>query len=201
MAYDPYFKKYVCRQCGHTEKTLYDDFNKRIICDSYDKFEKHLLSNEFNKQNIDDFNKKISAVNNMYGWLYNQGILKKISFEFKDYSDVTYFAFDVEDLKPYRSQMECCGIQDAMLAVEHIFDVKYSPCLFSGAIELGWTMQTYRDNGGCIGKSWECELCKHLDGKSLHEIAKTRKEKGVKEAVKQAFSMYSFEPSDLVKED
>lgn len=21
MAYDPYFGKYVCRQCGHTEKT------------------------------------------------------------------------------------------------------------------------------------------------------------------------------------
>lgn len=21
MAYDPYFEKYVCRQCGHTEKT------------------------------------------------------------------------------------------------------------------------------------------------------------------------------------
>lgn len=170
---------------------------ERIICDSYDKVEKHLFTFNPNSQNTKAFNEKILAVNDMYGWLYEQGILKRISFEFKDYSDVTYFAFDVEDLKPYRSQMERCGIKNAKLAVVHIFDIQYTPCFYSGAIELSWTMQTYRDNGGCAGRSWECELIRHLDNKSAFEIWKTKEEKGVKEAIKQAFIVNDFEPSDL----
>jgi len=166
----------------------------RIISDVYCKDEKGVWDlNPENPKN-QEFNRKIVAVNDMYGWLYEKGILRNVSFEFKDYPESTYFALDVKDLEPYRSEMEKCGVKDAELAVHHIFDKEYTPCIYSGAIELGWTMLTYRDTGGCIGKSWETEFVKHLSGNAAHEIYVLQNEKGVKAAVSKAFEFAEFEP-------
>lgn len=167
--------------------------NKRIIVDAYEKDEKQL----FGKDDKDPFNEKIIAVNKMYGWLYNEGILKKISFEFKDYSDITHFAFDVRRLVRYKKAMLQSGIDGAELAVQHIFDEDYAPCRFCGAITLGWTMRTYRDNCGCLGSSWECENCNKLDTEAVSNIRYKKKQKGIKEAVKLSFKLLEFEPSDL----
>lgn len=169
---------------------------ERIIVDSYIKGEKQLWT----AAPAEEFNRKIVAVNDMYGWLYAQGILKKVSFEFKDYSDVSFFAVDVKELSPYRAAMEQSGVKNARLAVEHIFDVEYTPCLYSGAIELSWTMFSYRDFDGTVGRSWECELCRHLDAVGVTDVAEIKDEKGIKEAVKYAFEISGFEPSDLAKD-
>ena len=167
--------------------------NERIICDCYEKGTKHIFGKDINLP----FNQKIVAVNNMYGWLYNEGILKKTSFEFKDYSDCAYFAFDVADLVVYRKAMEKSGVDGAMLAVQHIFDEKYSPCEYCGAITLAWMMQTYRDFDGTVSRGLECDLCNHLNSCAVLEVYEIKEEKGVKAAVKKAFEFSEFEPSDL----
>ena len=156
---------------------------KRIICDSYYKKEKHLWSIEPENPNNQQFNRRILAVNHLYEWLYNNGVLEKVSFWFRDYEDKVYFALDVEALLPYHKNMEHSKVTDAALAVHHIFDEKHRPCRYSGAIQLGWIMATYRDNGGCIGSSWECDLVKMLQTRTVQKVLDIQNKHGVKEAV------------------
>ena len=167
--------------------------NKRIICDCYTKKEKRLLGDDPNTP----FNQKIVSVNNMYGWLYKEGILEKVAFEFKDYSDCTYFAFDVADLLPFREKMTESGVEDFACAIQHIFDENYSPCEYCGAITLGYLMQTYRDFDGTVSRGWECYLCENLASHTVLDVCQTKEEKGTKEAVKAAFDFAGFEPSDI----
>lgn len=169
---------------------------ERIICDSYIKGQKDIWGDDPNTE----FNQRILAVNEMYGWLYKQGILERVSFEFKDYSFGTCFALDVKDLEPYREQMEQSGLDGAELAVRNIFDEKYTPCMYSGAIELGWSMATYRDVDGCVGRSWECGLVQGLSVKYIYDyVLPVLQEKGAREAVKVLFEVYPWKESDLDK--
>ena len=166
----------------------------RIICDTYVKGEKHIWSVDKDDWSNREFNKKILAVNEMYGWLYEKGILRDVSFEIKDYPEVTFFALDVKDLEPYREKMAEAGVKDVDVALRHIFDEYYTPCEYSGAIELGWTMAGYRDVDGCVGRSWECGLLKGLNTRAAHDVLRVHEEKGVREAVSSAFEIAGFEP-------
>lgn len=161
---------------------------ERIICDTFIKGEKKIFGDDPSTP----FNQRILAINEMYGWLYNQGILKEVSFEFKDYSDCAYFALDATDLIPYRKVMEESDCKQALDAVSIIFDEEYTPCRYSGAWEIGWMMNTYRDNCGVVGRSWECDMVKHLNNDGAREIEKVKEEKGVKEAVKALFTQYDW---------
>ena len=164
----------------------------RILSDTFVKIEKKIYGDDPSTP----FNQRILAVNEMYGWLYDRGILKNVSFVFKDFSDCTYFALDVKDLIPYRKNMEESGCKQADLAVQFIFDKEYTPCLFSGAFELGWMMNTYREfYKGSISRSWECDMVKHLPSSIAHDISKLRKEMGIKESVKAVYSHFNWEPS------
>lgn len=165
---------------------------ERIISDTYVKGKKYIFGDDPNTE----FNKKIVAVNNMYSWLYEQGILEKAAFVYKDYSDVTYFAVDAKDLEPYRKEMEASNIDGAALAVPHIFDVYYTPCEYSGAIQLGWMMKTYRSVDGCVGSSWECDLIKNLNVDGIYKIYDIQREKGTKEAVKALFDEFNWEKDE-----
>lgn len=169
---------------------------ERIITDTYTKGEKYIFMND----PTIEFNKKIVAVNNMYGWLYEQGILEKTAFVYKDYTDTTYFAVDAKNLEPYREEMEESKVDGAALAVSHIFDVYYTPCHYSGAIELGWMMQTYRDVDGCVGGSWECDLIKCLNTEGIYKISDIQREKGTKEAVKALYAEFDWNKEGLIKE-
>lgn len=168
----------------------------RIIVDDYVKGTKEI----WGEDPSDEFNRRILAVNNMYGWLYQQGILKEVCFEMKDYSNITYFAFDAKDLQKYRDAMEKSDVQDAALAVHHIFEKEYTPCIYSGAIELGWTMRAYRDFDGTVSRSWECDLVKHLDSPSVLDIEEIRKRDGIQAAIHSVFELSGFEPSDIAKD-
>lgn len=166
----------------------------RIILDYYDKDTKQLWDLDAESLDTRRFNEKILAVNNMYGWLYEKGILREESFKFKDYSDMVYFALDVKDLERYREMMVNSGIEGAELAVHHIFDEAYSPCLYSGAIQLSWLMMTYRDFDGTVGRSWECGLIKGLNSPTVLDVERTKTKKGVKAATEMAFDLYGFVP-------
>ena len=162
----------------------------------YVKEDKHIFGNDPNT----DFNQRILAVNDMYAWLYDNGILQKVSFEFKDYEDCAYFALDTKDLLPYRKEMEASRLDKAALAVRYIFDEPCTPCVYCGAIELGWTMSTYRSVDGCVGRSWECSLIQELNTKSIYDISDIRKEKGIKAAVKALYGKMDWNPTLEAKE-
>ena len=171
----------------------------RVICDCYVKGEKHIWSNPDHNPDTEAFNRKIVAVNDMYGWLYAQGVLEKVSFVFKDYLNDCYFAFDAKDLESYREDMEQSGVPEAALAVEHIFDALYQPCRYSGAIDLSWTMMSYRDFDGTVSRSWECDLAKHLNSHAVLDVQDMKDNAGVREAVKLMFELSGFYPSDIPK--
>lgn len=166
---------------------------ERIISDCYYKVDKPLLGPDPNTE----FNQTVSAVNAMYGWLYDQGILEKVSFAFKDYSNVSYFALDAKDLIPFRAQMERSGIYNAQKAVYAIFDEPYKPCLYSGTIEPGWTMATYREVDGSVGRSWETNLIQHLNTKGIYEVYDVLKNKGSRSAASRMFDLHTWFPSDI----
>lgn len=163
----------------------------RIICDTYIKSNKKIWGDDIH----DEFNQRILAVNNMYGWLYEKGILEKVSLQFKDYKEATYFALDAKDLLPYRQDMENSGITGATLSARHIFDESYTPCTYSGAITLGWTMSGYRSVDGCVGRSWECGLVQNLDVKGIYEVSDVRDSEGVRAAVKALFAQFDWKPT------
>lgn len=155
----------------------------RIICDTYFKGEKPLYGED--PHSI--FNEKILAVNNLYGWLYQKGVLEKVSFEFKDYEDITYFALDASDLMPYRKEMEVCGVEGIGLAIHCVFDSSYFPCEYSGAIQLGSPMMFYRSIDGCVGRYCECDLIKSLNTDGIYDVLDVKDAYGVKAAVKHLF--------------
>lgn len=176
----------ISKHYSQANKKQADLTAQRIICDKYIKSKKRIWGNDADNP----FNKKIVAVNNMYAWLYNQGILKEVSFEYIDDPDATYFAFDTESLKPYKDLMEHSGVVESALSIKHIFEEKYTPCLYTGAIELSWTMSTYRDNCGCVGKSWECCLARSFDNQAVQKAIEVKQNDGVKAAVSMLFSLY-----------
>lgn len=163
---------------------------ERIILDKYIKGKKQI----WGEDPFEPFNHRILSVNNMYGWLYEQGILREESFKFKDYSDMSYFALDVKDLEPFREQMLNSGVEGAELAVQHIFDEDYTPCLYSGAIQLSWTMLSYRDFDGTVSRSWECGMIQGLQSHTVLDVEQIKNEQGVKAAVEATFDFYGLEP-------
>lgn len=158
----------------------------RIICDIYRKDAPSLWGDDPNTP----LNQKIIAVNNMFGWLYDTGLLRQVSFEFKETPNAVCFAFDAKDLHPHRAEMEASGIDGAAVAVHNIFDENYSPCAYSGVIQVSWPMSTYRDVDGCVGRSWECTLIQGLNTKAIYAVNDIREGEGVKAAVTSLFSHY-----------
>lgn len=157
----------------------------RIICDAYSQ-NKQIFGNDIHNP----LNQRILAVNNMYRWLHENGILEKESFILKGYPKGIAFAVDVAKLLPYRKEMENCQVPGAALAVRHIFDESYTPCMYSGTIQPGGVMSTYRDVDGCVDKSWECDLIKGLNTETIYEVNRIKEEQGIQAAVKALFGCY-----------
>jgi hypothetical protein len=169
----------------------------RIIADSYMKENPQLYTVRPDDLRGQEANREILAVNAMYGWLYREGFLRQVSFEIRDYPEVTHFAFDTKDLEPYRAAMENSGVKDADLSVRLIFDEKYTPCIYSGAIELTWSMKTYRSNSGCVSSSWECAFVRWLNTEGADEVSAVQREKGSRAAISKAFELLKFKPDLL----
>lgn len=187
---------YSCCNYGYFKENFIDYSRMhpvKVINDFYSK-QNH---RQWGEDPATPFNTKIRAVNTMYGYLYNKGILKEKSFVSKDCASEFYFAIDAKELEPYRDEMLNSDVENAELAVSHIFDVEYSPCTYCGAITPGWTMKTYRSNCGCVGSSWECIGCRDFDNHSASKISEMRYAKGTIEAVKLEWSMFDWKDGAL----
>lgn len=109
------------------------------------------------KDNYNEDHAYFFSCREMFRWLYQKGILKEISFLFSDKENSIYFAFDTDDLLPYRDQMESAKVRDCSIACSRIFGdegCQTDPSFYSGAVSLTWTMLDYRDIGGCVTRSW-----------------------------------------------
>ena len=148
---------------------------ERIICDVRNKAHYPL---GFTCQKVVD----------MYSWLLAQGILEKVCFAFRNYPNTTYFAFDAEELLPYRKQMEESGVKGAEETCCLIFDEQITPCMYTGAIQFHEPMLTYRDNCGCVGRSREITLVRHLGNEAANNVLDLNNKKGSKAAILHLFT-------------
>lgn len=165
----------------------------RVINDFYKKDAEYNFDERIMSEN---FYNRTKAVREMYEYLDQKGILKTASFEYFTNDYGTSFAVDTKDLECYREEMLNSGTYMPELAVRWIFDEEVTPCIFCGAIKLSWTMLTYRDNCGCVGKSWECGMCNEVDGRFASKIAEIRKKEGVKAAVSAHWADIDWERVD-----
>ena len=122
--------------------------------------------------------------------MYKAGVLQKVSFEYREYDDVVFFAFDANDIAEFVNANLNNPIVTA--AVSKIIFGGIAPCNMTGAIQPGAVMSTYRDNNGCVGRSHECTLAQKLDTYACGLIYDEKKTCGVVDAVKLAFSLYCF---------
>lgn len=160
---------------------------ERIICDSWFK-NKMLLGNDPNSK----INIRITAVNDMYGWLNQRKLLKPLSFVWREFEGGIAFGLDVKELLPYREEMLQSGVKNADLAVNEIFDEDYQPCRFCGAIDLTWPMHTYRNEYGCTSRSWECNLVKCLTTRVADDVQWILECDGPIPAVEEVFRQFHW---------
>lgn len=145
------------------------------------------------KDNYNEDHAYFFSCREMFRWLYQKGILKEISFLFSEKENSIYFAFDTDDLLPYRDQMESAKVRDCSIACSRIFgDEGYQtdPSFYSGAVSLTWTMLDYRNIGGCVTRSWGLLDEKTLTNESLGIITAIQKMHGTKAAVEAIWDLY-----------
>ena len=122
--------------------------------------------------------------------MYKAGVLQKVSFEYREYDDVVFFAFDANDIADFVNTN--INNPTVTAAVSKIIFGGIAPCNMTGALQPGAVMSTYRDNHGCVGRSHECTLAQKLDTYACGLIYDEKKTCGVVDAVKLAFSLYCF---------
>ena len=156
-----------------------------IIVDYYNKNGAELYPTKY--QGLND---RIQLMHDFYGLMYKAGVLQNVSFEYREYDDVVFFAFDANDIADFVNTNINNPIVTA--AVSKIIFGGIAPCNMTGAIQPGAVMSTYRDNNGCVGRSHECTLAQKLDTYACGLIYDEKKTCGVVDAVKLAFSLYCF---------
>ncbi len=75
--------------------------------------------------------------------------------------------------------------------IQEIKDGKGHHCNVCGSMALNYMPYTYRDNSGCIGRSYECSDCRALENKQTSAIGKVHREKGHEQAVKYVEEIYA----------
>ena len=165
-------------------KKPYD--NDKIIVDFYNK-----NGAELYPTNYQGLNDRIQLMHDFYEMMYKAGVLQKVSFEYREYNDVVFFAFNANDIAEFVNAN--LDNPTVTAAVSKIIFGGIAPCNMTGAIQPGAVMSTYRDNNGCVGRSHECTLVQLLDTYACGLIHDEKHNCGVVDAVKLAFSLYCFQ--------
>ena len=158
---------------------------ERILVDTYEKGEFHFRTEQ------------MKAINEMYDWLYKNGILKKVAFRWKDYPSTTTFALDIADLANYRREMEQAEIPNAAVITSWIFDEDYGRCRYSGSFQLTSPMVTYREVSGCVGRSFEIDLIEYSTNETCFHIRDIKDNHGVRVAIENLFDEIQWLDGEL----
>ena len=137
----------------------------------------------------DETRKLLDGLRMLYRVLYDTGILKKISFQYKDYSDIVYFAFDTKDLMEYYKTLSVMIPNlNALLA----YIISHGTCVVCGATQPSSSMMTYRTVDGMTSKRRECWYASELNNEAVAMIRDEKDTNGVEAAVNLAFDMAGF---------
>lgn len=160
---------------------------------------------ENERQSWHNANERFAACASMYKWLDEQGILKEKAFcydvipeQVRDsihYDRQINFAIDSKDLLEYKDVMLASGVPNADKAVAAILAEEghtIEPSHLTGATCLTWTMQTYRDNHGICGRSWETP---HEQQYFIESVT------GIADAVDNHFTAKRNYTDDVISED
>ena len=135
--------------------------NKEVICAFYNPNLKH----------FDEYHKFMSVV------AENIRKVKPIYYENED--GIILIIFYRHKLKRISKYF----LENSVKLYEKIISGKYRHCACCGCGYLSYIPYTYRNNGGCVGKSFECEICQEYSDEFLCTIMDYSKKHGAKKTL------------------
>ena len=103
------------------------------------------------------------------------------------YVNSSRFAVITLDLNKYSKKLREKFKLDSLLdGTFRIWECPYCGCYY-----FTYLPYQYRDNCGCIGRSYECISCRQLDGERLYLISEAYRKNGVKAAKEYLEKIYS----------
>ncbi len=103
------------------------------------------------------------------------------------YVNSSRFAVITLDLNKYSEKLKkSFGLDSLLDGTFRIWQCPYCGCYYLTSLPYH-----YRDNCGCIGRSYECISCRQLDGERLYMILKAYRKSGVKAAKEYLEKLYS----------
>ena len=150
--------------------------NDIVVADFYCKGSDAKLNNPYFK-----------AVNDLYAVMYKTGILQKISFEYHDYEEYTYFACYKNDVIEIAKTMPLDNIDFALEAIN-----KCDQCAWTRAIQPGISMVSYRDISGCITKIRELWYTQQFINEAVEFLFEERHNNGTRCCIELLFKLMSF---------
>lgn len=111
----------------------------------------------------------------------NKNILEPIFHECVDNAEV--LVFYGEKLKKLLPHITC---KKAIEKCEDIIAGKARHCCRCGSIILDKYFYVYRNNCGCVGRSYECCVCRGLSDSEVHRISEYARKHGTKKTLLKA---------------
>lgn len=127
------------------------------------------------------------AINELYKVLYHTGVLKEISFEYRDYDEHTYFACYKTDLLEMAKAMNIPTIALAIDAIE-----ASATCHYTSAIQPGYNMTTYRDVSGCVSRVREVWYTQNLANEACYVLFNELHNNGNRCCIELLFKLMAF---------
>jgi len=86
---------------------------------------------------------------------------------------------------------------EALDFYDKIITGKYRHCAQCGCGYLSYIPVTYRRGDGCVGKSFECEVCQEYADEVILEVSRHAKRYGTKDTLLKLLNKEFFKDSDL----
>ena len=80
---------------------------------------------------------------------------------------------------------------------EKIMSGKYRHCSQCGCGYLSYIPVTYRSNSGCVGKSFECEVCQEYADEVISSVKSYARKHGTKDTLLKLLNNEFFKEDDL----
>ena len=87
---------------------------------------------------------------------------------------------------------------EALEFYEKIMSGKYRHCAQCGCGYLSYMPVTYRSNSGCVGKSFECEVCQEYANEAVVSIKNYARKYGTKDTLLKLLNNKFFVDDDLL---
>lgn len=94
-------------------------------------------------------------------------------------------------------------IGDAKISelLNDILNDKHPYCSKCGCAYMTYHTYTYRDNCGCLGRSYECEVCQGYSDSAVRQIRDYARKRGTKKTLLKVLNDKFFKPEDFNNEE